>query len=72
MTRRTGPPAERRRRNGLHHPETSAMSEGFDPALSMMAALARCGVTDGLVRFSTGVEHWRDLADDLEQALAKA
>jgi cystathionine beta-lyase/cystathionine gamma-synthase len=38
MTRRTGPPAERRRRNGLHHPETAAVSEGFDPALSMMAA----------------------------------
>jgi methionine-gamma-lyase len=48
------------------HPKTTVSSEMDDDEL------ARCGVDDGLVRFSTGVEYWRDLADDLEQALAKA
>jgi cystathionine beta-lyase/cystathionine gamma-synthase len=28
------------------------------------------GVTDGLVRISIGIEDWRDLLDDFEQALA--
>jgi len=30
------------------------------------------GITDGLVRISIGVEYWRDLLADLEQALDKA
>ena len=32
--------------------------------------LAESGVTDGLVRISTGIEDWRDLLADFEQALA--
>ena len=32
--------------------------------------LAESGVTDGLVRISAGIEHWRDLLADFEQALA--
>ena len=32
--------------------------------------LARSGVTDGLVRISVGIEDWRDLLADFEQALA--
>jgi methionine-gamma-lyase len=32
--------------------------------------LAESGVTDGLVRFSIGIEDWRDLLADFEQALA--
>jgi methionine-gamma-lyase len=32
--------------------------------------LAECGVTDGLVRVSVGIEDWRDLLADFEQALA--
>jgi cystathionine beta-lyase/cystathionine gamma-synthase len=31
--------------------------------------LAIAGVTDGLVRVSVGVEDWRDLLGDIEQAL---
>jgi cystathionine beta-lyase/cystathionine gamma-synthase len=31
--------------------------------------LDRAGVTDGLVRVSAGIEHWRDLLADFEQAL---
>jgi len=31
--------------------------------------LDRAGVTDGLVRISVGIEHWRDLLADFEQAL---
>jgi cystathionine beta-lyase/cystathionine gamma-synthase len=31
--------------------------------------LDRAGVTDGLVRISAGIEHWRDLLADFEQAL---
>jgi methionine-gamma-lyase len=27
------------------------------------------GITDGLVRISVGIEHWRDLLGDFEQAL---
>jgi cystathionine beta-lyase/cystathionine gamma-synthase len=29
-------------------------------------------VTDGLVRVSVGIEHWRDLLADFEQALDAA
>jgi len=32
--------------------------------------LAESGVTDGLVRISVGIEDWRDLLADFEQALA--
>jgi cystathionine beta-lyase/cystathionine gamma-synthase len=32
--------------------------------------LAESGVTDGLVRVSAGIEDWRDLLADFEQALA--
>ena len=32
--------------------------------------LAASGVTDGLVRVSVGIEDWRDLLADFEQALA--
>ncbi len=35
-----------------------------------LAELAECGVTDGLVRISVGIEDWRDLLADIEQALA--
>lgn len=48
------------------HPKTtthSGMSE---------AELAESGVTDGLVRISVGIEDWRDLLADFEQALAAA
>lgn len=48
------------------HPKTTVSSEM--PIEEMELA----GVTDGLVRYSTGVEYWRDLADDLEQALDQA
>jgi methionine-gamma-lyase len=46
------------------HPKTTVSSE--------MSAeeLERAGVTDGLVRYSTGVEYWRDLLADIQQALA--
>jgi cystathionine beta-lyase/cystathionine gamma-synthase len=33
---------------------------------------AQAGVTEGLVRFSIGVEDWRDLLADFEQALEHA
>jgi len=45
------------------HPRTTISSE-MDPD-----EMDRAGITEGLVRFSTGVEYWRDIADDLEQAL---
>lgn len=32
--------------------------------------LAQSGVTDGLIRISVGIEDWRDLLSDFEQALA--
>jgi methionine-gamma-lyase len=32
---------------------------------------ADAGVTEGLVRISVGIEHWRDLLTDFEQALAE-
>ena len=46
------------------HPKTTTHS-------SMSAEeLAQSGVTDGLVRISVGIEDWRDLLADFEQALA--
>ena len=46
------------------HPKTTTQS-------GMSAAeLAESGVTDGLVRISVGIEDWRDLLADFEQALA--
>lgn len=35
------------------------------------ASRERAGITDGLVRFSVGIEDVKDIIDDLEQALAK-
>ena len=46
------------------HPKTTTHS-GFTEEES-----AQAGITDGLVRVSIGIEHWRDLLDDFEQALA--
>lgn len=46
------------------HPKTTTHS-GMSPE-----ELAESGVTDGLVRVSTGIEDWRDLLADFEQALA--
>ena len=45
------------------HQQTSSHS-GDSPE-----ELARAGVTDGLVRISVGIEDWRDLLADFEQAL---
>ena len=48
------------------HPRTTVSSE-------MTAEdMDQAGITAGLVRFSTGVEYWRDLAKDIEQALEQA
>ncbi len=46
------------------HPKTTTHSGMSD------AELAESGVTDGLVRVSVGIEDWRDLLADFEQALA--
>ena len=46
------------------HPKTTTHS-GFTPE-----EFAAAGITDALVRFSIGVEHWRDLLADFEQALS--
>lgn len=46
------------------HPKTTTHS-GFTQEQS-----AAAGVTDGLVRVSVGIEDWRDLLADFEQALA--
>ncbi len=46
------------------HPKSTTHS-GFTEAES-----AQAGVTDGMVRLSIGIEHWRDLLADFEQALA--
>ncbi|HEY2845295.1 MAG TPA: aminotransferase class I/II-fold pyridoxal phosphate-dependent enzyme [Bryobacteraceae bacterium] len=46
------------------HPKTTTHS-GFTETQS-----AEAGVTDGLVRVSIGIEDWRDLLADFEQALA--
>jgi len=48
------------------HPKTTTHS-GFTEA-----EFVEAGITDGLVRISVGIEHWRDLLDDFEQALAAA
>lgn len=45
------------------HPKTTTHS-GFTEA-----EFAEAGVTDGLVRFSIGIEDWHDLLRDFEQAL---
>jgi methionine-gamma-lyase len=46
------------------HPKSTTHS-GFTEA-----EFAEAGVTDGLVRISVGIEDWRDLLADFEQALA--
>jgi methionine-gamma-lyase len=46
------------------HPKTTTHS-GFTEE-----EFAQAGVTDGLVRVSVGIEDWRDLLDDFDQALA--
>jgi methionine-gamma-lyase len=46
------------------HPKSTTHS-GMSPE-----ELAASGVTDGLVRVSVGIEDWRDLLSDFEQALA--
>ncbi len=46
------------------HPKTTTHS-GFTEQES-----ATAGVTDGLVRVSIGIEHWRDLLEEFEQSLA--
>jgi cystathionine beta-lyase/cystathionine gamma-synthase len=45
------------------HPKSTTHS-GFTPE-----EFAQAGVTDGLVRISIGIEDWRDLLTDFEQAL---
>ena len=45
------------------HPKTTTHSGFTDKEF------ADAGVTDGLVRVSVGIEHWRDLLSDFEQAL---
>ncbi len=46
------------------HPKTTTHS-GFTEE-----EFAQAGVTDGLVRVSVGIEHWRDLLADFDQALS--
>jgi cystathionine beta-lyase/cystathionine gamma-synthase len=48
------------------HPRSTTHS-GFTDA-----EFAQAGVTEGLVRFSIGVEDWRDLLADFERALEQA
>ncbi|HTX14873.1 MAG TPA: PLP-dependent transferase [Candidatus Baltobacteraceae bacterium] len=45
------------------HPKTTTHSGFTDEEF------AQAGITDGLVRVSVGIEHWRDLLADFEQAL---
>lgn len=45
------------------HPRTTTSSEMADEELE------RAGITEGLVRYSTGLEYWRDLAVDIEHSL---
>jgi cystathionine beta-lyase/cystathionine gamma-synthase len=45
------------------HPKTTTHS-GLSPE-----ELAQAGIGDGLVRVSVGIEDWRDLVADFEQAL---
>ena len=32
----------------------------------------KVGITDGLIRFSVGIENWSDLRDDLAQAIEQS
>jgi cystathionine beta-lyase/cystathionine gamma-synthase len=48
------------------HPKTTTHSS------NTAEELQQAGITDGLVRVSVGVEDWRDLLADFEQALEKA
>lgn len=48
------------------HPRTTTHSGCSEAELSI------AGITDGLVRISVGVEDWRDLLKDFEQALDRA
>ncbi len=48
------------------HPKTTTHSGYTDEEAK------QAGVTDGLVRVSVGIEHWRDLLADFEQALDAA
>lgn len=45
------------------HPRTTVSSE------MTIEELDRAGIGEGLVRYSTGVEYWRDLAEEVERAL---
>ena len=45
------------------HPKTTTHSGFTDEEF------AQAGITDGLVRVSVGIEHWRDLLADFEQSL---
>ncbi len=45
------------------HPRTTTHSEMSDEELE------QAGVTDELVRLSVGIENWRDLLQDFEDAL---
>jgi cystathionine beta-lyase/cystathionine gamma-synthase len=45
------------------HPKSTTHS-GFTPE-----EFEQAGITDGLVRISIGIEDWRDLLADFEQAL---
>ena len=47
------------------HPRSTVSSEMAPEELD------RAGIGESMVRFSTGVEYWRDLLNDIEQALAK-
>ena len=46
------------------HPKTTTHSELSDSELDA------AGITDSLVRISIGTEHWKDLLEDFEAALA--
>ena len=51
----------------LHSVRVRALSP---PNLGIYSGQSQqAGVTDGLVRVSVGIEHWRDLLADFEQAL---
>ena len=50
----------------ITHPATTTHQSLNDEAR------AELGITDGLMRFSVGLEHAGDLAEDLRQALAAA
>jgi cystathionine beta-lyase/cystathionine gamma-synthase len=48
------------------HPKSTTHSAVSNEELEI------AGVTDGLVRISVGIEDWRDLLSDFEQALNRA